>query len=425
MTVKTKKHDVTICSINNTHTKAISMSNLDIIPSTEDMVAFIKEVKSGSATNAMDVAEMYVEISCNHGCDPTIMNNELDTDSLSKPGAYAEIDIMFNRSNSPIDIATTSGMVSLPAGRVIVMHKGVVASNDFHREIHIPIVQSMHVDGKGEEKVEEEVNNDTTAAGMSVEQIGISRTNDIGFVNARDLWVYLEVKTQFTKWIVRKIASLDLEVDVDFIHVVKSDYQVSGTKHLKEYQLTMDSAKEISMTENNNVKSKAIRKYFIRIEKEYSNEKMANKFSLPQTRNEALRALLESYEALEQSKLEAADATTKMHKAQFQVSVDKPKVEYYNTVLDSKDLITPSQVATDLNMTTQALNKRLAALKVIHKKGKVWCLNKKYHDMGLVGVKTYIYDSASADTKHTRNQLTWTQAGREFVLALIKEKGKK
>jgi anti-repressor protein len=67
-------------------------------------------------------------------------------------------------------------------------------------------------------------------------------------VNARDLHHGLEVSTAFKDWIVRRIADYGFQEEKDFCSFLSES---SGGRPAKEYALTIDMAKELSMVERN------------------------------------------------------------------------------------------------------------------------------------------------------------------------------
>jgi len=115
-------------------------------------------------------------------------------------------------------------------------------------------------------------------------------------VNARDLHTFLESKQDFSNWIKNRMEKYWFEENEDFsIILLKSNWG----RPRKEVFLTLDTAKEISMVENNE-KGREARKYFLQIEKAYREE---NKLKLPQTYWEALRQLVETVENNEKMEL--------------------------------------------------------------------------------------------------------------------------
>ncbi|WP_459926495.1 antA/AntB antirepressor family protein [Flavobacterium covae] len=97
--------------------------------------------------------------------------------------------------------------------------------------------------------------------------INITNLNGTSVVSARDLHQFLESKQEFATWIKNRIQEYGFVEDVDytsFDEFIKRE--IGGTKR-KEYAITLDMAKELSMVEKND-KGRKARQYFIRIEKE-------------------------------------------------------------------------------------------------------------------------------------------------------------
>lgn len=87
-------------------------------------------------------------------------------------------------------------------------------------------------------------------------------SNGSSVCSARELYNFLEVKTPFRKWIDRML-TYGFTENQDFI---RSDNFVLDKQEAKEYALTLECAKEISMLQRNE-KGKQARQYFIECEK--------------------------------------------------------------------------------------------------------------------------------------------------------------
>ncbi len=90
-------------------------------------------------------------------------------------------------------------------------------------------------------------------------------------INARELHRALNCNTKFADWIKRRIKYYKFVENDDFIRFLKfekGDEKGFGNKKIIDYYLTMDTAKELCMVENNETGRK-IRKYFIEVEKRY------------------------------------------------------------------------------------------------------------------------------------------------------------
>ncbi|EDU35708.1 MULTISPECIES: ORF6C domain-containing protein [Clostridium] len=85
-------------------------------------------------------------------------------------------------------------------------------------------------------------------------------------VNARELHGFLGVGTKFTDWVKDRIKKYGFIENEDFIHVSEKRETSTGATIAEEYILTIDTAKEIAMVQNNS-KGRQARKYFIAVEK--------------------------------------------------------------------------------------------------------------------------------------------------------------
>ena len=94
--------------------------------------------------------------------------------------------------------------------------------------------------------------------------ISITEQNGNQVVSARELHSFLEVKTKFATWITNRIEKYEFIENQDYITISK--ILENGGGRTIEYALTLDTAKELSMVENND-KGKQARKYFIEAEK--------------------------------------------------------------------------------------------------------------------------------------------------------------
>lgn len=88
----------------------------------------------------------------------------------------------------------------------------------------------------------------------------------VNAVNARELWEKLKVETRFNDWIKRRINEYGFVNGVDFC-LLKNEYSKNKGFQPKEYFISLDMAKELSMIENNDA-GKIARRYFIDCEKQ-------------------------------------------------------------------------------------------------------------------------------------------------------------
>lgn len=98
-------------------------------------------------------------------------------------------------------------------------------------------------------------------------EINNQKTN---LVDARTLHQFLEVGTQFKDWITRRIEEYKFSESVDFMSFAQKRAKPQGGRSSKEYHLTLDMAKELSMVERTE-KGREARRYFIECERQFLN----------------------------------------------------------------------------------------------------------------------------------------------------------
>ena len=230
---------------------------------------------------------------------------------------------------------------------------------------------------------------------MENELIKIKNDNGKQLVSGRELHEFLGVGRDFTTWIKGRISKYDFIENEDFT-VVESFHQNGGKggRPEKDYIITIDMAKELSMVENND-KGKQARKYFIQCERKLK-EVASSQKALPQDYLSALKALVQAEE---------------------EKALMKPKVEYYENTLRPdtyKKLLTSTAIAKDLGMSAIKFNKILNNLDVIYKgKDKNWYLYSHYEDK--------IPEYADYIINEYGQQLRFTEKGREWIINLLKE----
>jgi len=101
-----------------------------------------------------------------------------------------------------------------------------------------------------------------------MELIKIENVEGKKTVSGRELWEFLKVGKDFSTWIKDKIEKRRFIEDEDFTTILGES---TGGRPIKEYHLTLDMAKMISMLENNE-KGDEVRRYFIECEKQANNQ---------------------------------------------------------------------------------------------------------------------------------------------------------
>jgi len=146
----------------------------------------------------------------------------------------------------------------------------------------------------------------------------------VNSVNARELWTALESKQEFANWIKNRLVRF--VENVDYVSFDKSIKRENGATVRKEYIISTDVAKMISMLENN-TKGDEVRRYFVEAEKQ------ANK---PQTYEEVMEnAILLAHQKVEElkAKIEKDKPHTQFGKAISESSTSVKVGDLYMEVL--------------------------------------------------------------------------------------------
>lgn len=105
---------------------------------------------------------------------------------------------------------------------------------------------------------------------------------------------------------------------------------------------------------------------------------------------------------------------------QSQLEAQAPKVEYADNVLSSESTYTTTQIARELGMSAQRLNKLLNGLKVQYRQSGQWLLYARFQAKGYMKTRTHTYQRNNGRTS-TMLVSVWTEAGRMFLHSLLRK----
>lgn len=100
----------------------------------------------------------------------------------------------------------------------------------------------------------------------------------------------------------------------------------------------------------------------------------------------------------------------------------KPKADYTDRILQSKSLVTITQIAKDYGMSGAAMNEKLHELGVIYKLGGQWLLYSRYQAKGYTHSET-VNITHKDGSGNVRMNTKWTQKGRLFLYGFLKKHG--
>ena len=130
---------------------------------------------------------------------------------------------------------------------------------------------------------------------------------------------------------------------------------------------------------------------------------------------EAARAWADEYEKRCIAQNEVKYLTNKIEE-------QKPKVNYYDVVLKSKDALLVSVIAQDYGMIAKAFNSLLYENGIQHKLDNTLVLYAKYVGNGYTKSETYSYTKPNGENG-TKVHTKWTQKGRLFLYEFLKNVG--
>lgn len=223
-------------------------------------------------------------------------------------------------------------------------------------------------------------------------------------VSGRDLHSFLEVKTPYRSWFPR-MCEYGFESGVDytpynFVHPLNN-------QETQDHFLKIDMAKEIAMLQRSE-KGKEVRKYFIEVEKRYNNPEYI-----------MARALRIANNTIKEKTLEIENLN-------ITIEEQKPKVDYYDKVTDSKKAIGMGEVAKlikfkdyrDLDIGRNKLFEILRYNKVLNEYNEPY---QKYVNQGY-------FEVVQSFNKYTGNPTYTTlvtSKGIGFIIKLLRKLGYK
>jgi len=233
--------------------------------------------------------------------------------------------------------------------------------------------------------------------------ITVDFDNERPMVSGRELHTALEIKTRYNDWF-RRMCEYGFIENIDFKAITQKRVTAQGNKITQtDHQFSISMAKEVCMLQRNE-KGKKFRQYFIAIEEMWNSPEMIMK-----------RALQIANGNIETLRLENAAQ-------QQQIAELQPKANYYDIVLNCKDLLPISTIAKDFGWSAARLNSYLHEKGVQYKQSDIWLLYQKYAENGYTSTKTHTYDGLDGST-HSKVHTYWTQSGRLFIYELLKSDG--
>lgn len=242
------------------------------------------------------------------------------------------------------------------------------------------------------------------------ELIRINYDSEHPTVSGRELHDALGIGTKYTMWFDR-MCDYGFAEGTDYEAISQKWETAQGNVTTQtDHLLSIDMAKQLCMIQRTEIGRK-FRQYFIKVEDAWNSPEAVMARAL-QFANQQLALLTHQNEVL----------TEKVAVQGQQILEMKPKVSYYDVVLNCKDLISTSAIAKDYGKSAIWMNRYLHEKKVQFKQGDIWLLYQKYAEKGYTSTKTHTYPGSNGEN-HTKVHTYWTQKGRLFIYELMTSDG--
>ena len=131
----------------------------------------------------------------------------------------------------------------------------------------------------------------------------------------------------------------------------------------------------------------------------------------------AQATLAKREERLKQLEAETEQQQATIELQEKEIKQAAPKVNYYDTHLQSVNTLTSTQVAKQIGMVADKLHKKLNEAGIIFYQSGQWLLYSPYSAWKLHDTRTNTFTRSDGSTG-TNSYTVWTEKGRRFIIAL-------
>lgn len=248
-------------------------------------------------------------------------------------------------------------------------------------------------------------------APISTDMVTVNYDDARPTVSGRELHNALGIETRYNDWIARML-EYGFEENRDLNLLKNEQVQIEGGREVKrtiiDHILTLDCAKEICMLQRTEI-GKRFRMYFLECEKKFWEERN-NKRLAPKTTEDFLLEATEHLKALREQNA----------RLEQEVAVAAPKVEFYDTVAESKDAFSMREVAAELNIPGLGQNNLFRFLKANNILTSDNLPYRRFINEGYFRVIVQKYNTPSG-SPHVSMKTLVTQKGVDYILRVIKK----
>ena len=232
------------------------------------------------------------------------------------------------------------------------------------------------------------------AQAVGVVALKIITLDDTQCVSARDLHASLSIGRDFSTWIKERIEKYEFIEGKDFSPKMGKS---TGGRPTVEYYLSLSMAKELAIVENNE-KGRQIRQYLIKVEQAWTTPEMIMARAL-QVSNKTIHSLTEQ--------LSLAEKT---------IEEQKPKAEYYDTLIERGNSTNLRNTAKELGIPEKQFIKQLQLDRFLYRdKHNQLCPYAEYVQKGYFEMKEWQHGQKSGI------QTLITVTGKQYFLGKYKK----
>lgn len=231
---------------------------------TEHRKAIIKMVKEKRLVLQMDLATVMNKANIKYSVEKLIDEGKFKRQKVKNRGTVGNLSDVWLLYSNDVKQAEILEFEKLLINKPF---NSPLKNNHCYKKPEKPIEQKLK--GNVSDSKDLEIKGSTGLTIVTNEVIPIYNNNNERMVNARELYNFLQSKRQFADWIKLRISKYDFIENEDYFSLSQKCEGNNATKI--EYYLTINTAKEMAMVENNE-RGKHIRRYFIQVENEYKQQ---------------------------------------------------------------------------------------------------------------------------------------------------------
>ncbi|MGL5458902.1 MAG: antA/AntB antirepressor family protein [Cetobacterium sp.] len=235
-------------------------------------------------------------------------------------------------------------------------------------------------------------------------------------VSGRELHEFLGVKSRFNDWIKNRINKYDFIENTDFTTITKSLVTAQGNRYEEiDYILKLDTAKELSMVENNE-KGKEARRYFIECENKLkgihaqTQQQRLYERSPQELLTDNSLALNKLFETMNINIPKELIINTAIHETKNSIGYDFPEVQKLLVKQDEESYHTKSEICKNVGIKSNKVNMALCELG-LQEEGSTSMQPYRLTELG----KKYAVERSFTNGRHQGYEIKLKKSSEKYI----------